>query len=81
MREIHLGSETYGALFARLCEAVRHLGGSISEAERIVGGSQEIVKYRIELPSGTLEAESETYAGLVLRGADELVVEISRRVL
>jgi hypothetical protein len=81
MREVLLGSETDDALFERLCTAVRSLGGSMSDSEWVLGGSQEITTYMIVLPAGTLEAVAETYIGLSLRGPDELVNSLSSRVL
>ena len=80
MHEILLGSETDGALFERLSEAIHLLHGTISDAEWVLGGSQEITKYKIVLPSGVLEAVAETYIGLTLRGSRELVEALAGKV-
>ena len=81
MRKVLLGSETDDELFQRLSDAVRNLGGSIFQSAWVVGGSQEIVKYTIQLPAGSLEAERETYVGLSLFGPDALVLEVSSHVI
>jgi hypothetical protein len=75
--EIRLGDEYDSALLARLEAAVVARGGSFSESSWGVGGSQEIITYAIGLPSGKLEAISETYIGLILRGSSELVQELA----
>jgi hypothetical protein len=78
--EILLGDEHDSALLAHLQAAVVARGGTFSESSYGVGGSQEVITYTIKLPSGTLEAISETYIGLVLRGSYELVRELSLAV-
>jgi len=80
MRQVLLGSETDDALFHRLNATVRALGGSMSDSEWVLGGSQEIMIYRILLPGGTLEAVAETYVGLCLRGPDSLVTILSNHI-
>ena len=76
-----LGSEADSALFERLCVVVHSLGGSISETEWGLGGSQVVATYAIVLPDGTLEAVTETYVGLSLRGTNEPVKRLSSLVL
>lgn len=81
MTEIVLGSEHDDALFARLVAEVAALGGSITEKEWILGGSQEMAVFQIAVPDGEIEAVAETYVGLSLRGTTSLVEQIARRVL
>jgi hypothetical protein len=73
MKQVTLSSEVDSELWEKLCAVVELLGGSIHELHWAMGGSQEIIKYRIDLPSGSLEATSETYVGLSLQGPDDLV--------
>ncbi|MDT9002486.1 hypothetical protein RQP53_24655 [Paucibacter sp. APW11] len=80
MRKIVLGSECDDALFAKLCAVIESLGGSVADAEWVLGGSQELTRFAIKLPNGTLEAISETYIGLLLRGEDDLVLAVSSLV-
>lgn len=42
-----------------------------------VGGSQEIYRYQIRLPTGVIEATAETYMGLVIHGPPALVQQIA----
>lgn len=73
MIEIVLGPEWDDDLLTRLRVETEAMGGSFSRGEWTVAGSQERTVYRIALPGAELEAEAETYVGLVLRG-DELAV-------
>lgn len=82
MKEIVLGSEYDDDLFFRLVAEVEALGGSITDSEWTVGGSQEITVFQIALPDGNLEAVAETYVGLSLRGTPAALVEqVAGRVL
>lgn len=81
MSEIVLGSEYDDALFARLVEEVEALGGSITDKEWTLGGSQETTVFQISLPDGNIEAVAETYVGLSLRGTTSLVAQLARRVM
>lgn len=81
MTEIVLGSEYDDALFARLAAEVDALGGSITDKEWTLGGSQEMTVFQIKLPDGEIEAVAETYVGLSLRGTTSLVEQLARRVV
>ena len=81
MTEIVIGSECDYALFGRLVAEVKALGGSIIDKEWTLGGSQEITVFQITLPDGQIEAVTETYIGLSLRGTTSLVEPIARRVM
>ena len=80
MTEILLGSEYDDELFYRLVAEVEGMGGSITDKEWVLGGSHEITTFEILLPEGTLEAVSETYVGLSLRGTSPLVESLALRV-
>ena len=80
MPRVILGSETDDALFARLAQVVAELGGTMTDREWVLGGSQEITRYTIALPSGSVEATAETYVGLSLSGNEALVREIESRI-
>ncbi|MDP3654221.1 MAG: hypothetical protein Q8R67_21330 [Rhodoferax sp.] len=81
MHTINLGPETDDDLFERLRTAIIDLGGSITDSEWVLGGSQEITTYKIVLPTGTLEAVAETYVGLSLQGDETLVSSLAQRVM
>jgi hypothetical protein len=81
MTEIVLGDEYDDALFARLAAEVAALGGSITDKEWTLGGSQEVTVFQIALPGGNIEAVAETYVGLSLRGTTSLVEQLARRVM
>ena len=78
--EIELGPEWDSALLARLRATIIAAGGTMTESSWGVGGSQEVGEFQIQLPSGSLEAMSETYMGLTLRGPAQLVQEIANAV-
>ena len=77
MHLLLLGDEYDDALFARLCNAVERLGGSIKDREWVLGGSQEVATFEIELPDGRLQAIAETYVGLSLNGPEALVARVA----
>ncbi|MDY0747751.1 hypothetical protein SNE35_24825 [Paucibacter sp. R3-3] len=81
MTEIMLGSEYDDALFARLAVEIEALGGSITDKEWTLGGSQEMTVFQIKFPDGEIEAVAETYVGLSLRGSAFLVEQLARRVM
>lgn len=81
MTEIVLGSEYDDTLFARLVAEIEALGGSITDKEWALGGSQEMTVFQINLPDGKIEAIAETYIGLSLRGTASLVEQLARRVM
>ncbi|MDO8178975.1 MAG: hypothetical protein Q7T62_12085 [Undibacterium sp.] len=81
MIEFPLGSETDDELFRRLKAEVLAMGGTIREKDWAVGGSQEVITYAISLPQGEIEAISETYVGLSLRGEESVVSILLQRVL
>jgi len=81
MFNILLGSEADDDLFDRLLVAVKDLGGSIVDAEWRLGGSQELTRYIITLPTGNLEALAETYIGLTLCGNSDLVRLLASKVV
>lgn len=81
MTEIVLGDKYDDALFARLAAEVAALGGSITEKEWNLGGSQEVTVFQIVLPDGSIEAIAETYVGLSLRGVTALVDQLAHRVM
>jgi hypothetical protein len=81
MTEIVLGSEDDDALFSRLVAEIEALGGSITDKEWVLGGSQEMTVFQINLPDGEIEAVAETYVGLSLRGATSLVEQLASRVM
>jgi hypothetical protein len=81
MTEIVLGDEYDDALFARLVAEVAALGGSITDKEWTLDGSQEMTVFQIALPDGQVEAVAETYVGLSLRGTTSLVEQLARRVM
>lgn len=78
--EVRLGDEHDDALLARVRAAVLAAGGQISRPDWGVGGSQEIVTYRVTLPEGSLRLTAETYLGLSLSGPSILVQALQRRV-
>lgn len=75
-----IGDETDDALRERLGRAVAQLGGRIEPIDTVVAGSQEITRFRITLPGGTVELTAETYVGLSLHG-DEALVDTLRALL
>lgn len=79
MCTINLGPETDDDLFGRLRTTIIDLGGSITDSELVLGGSQEVTRYKIVLPAGTLEAVAETYMGLSLVGDEALVSQLAQR--
>lgn len=81
MTEIMLGNEYDDDLFERLVAEVAALGGSITDKEWTLGGSQEMTIFEIALPDGNIEAVAETYVGLSLRGTSSLVERLARRVM
>lgn len=81
MIEVLIGDEADDALFEKLSAAVCSLGGSIKNSDWALGGSQEIITYKIALPQGNLEAVAETYIGLSLRGSEELVSMLAKSVM
>ena len=81
MTEVVLGDEYDDALFERLVAEVSALGGSITDKEWNLGGSQEKTVFEISLPDGNIEAVTETYVGLSLRGTPLLVERLARRVM
>jgi hypothetical protein len=80
MIEIVLGPEWDDDLLARLRVETEAMGGSLSQSGWTVAGSQERTVYRIALPGAELEAEAETYVGLVLRGDEPTVRSLANRV-
>jgi hypothetical protein len=78
--EVRLGDEHDDALLARVRAAVLAAGGQISRPDWGVGGSQEIVTYRVTLPEGSLRLTAETYLGLSLSGPLALVQALERRL-
>lgn len=80
MYTIKLGSETDDDLFERLCTTIKHLGGSIAQSDWMLGGSQEVITYKIVLSTGILEAVTETYMGLSLVGDEALVAHLAQQV-
>lgn len=80
MVNILLGSEDDDDLFDRLLVVVKDMGGSIVDTEWVLGGSQELTRYSITLPSGNLEAMAETYIGLTLCGHSDLVRLLASKV-
>jgi hypothetical protein len=80
MTEIVLGSEDDDALFSRLVAEIEALGGSITDKEWVLGGSQEMTVFQINLPDGEIEAVAETYVGLSLCGATSLVEQLASRL-
>jgi len=78
MHQFLLGDEHDDALIERLCKAVARLGGSIKDREWVVGGSQEVTMFEIELPDGRLQAVAETYVGLSLSGPESLVARVAQ---
>ncbi len=81
MVEVQLGSETDEGLLQALACCVVSRGGTIREAQRGIGGSQELVVYEIRLPGAVLEAVSETYMGLSLRGPADAVTSLAQQVV
>jgi hypothetical protein len=78
--EIELGPEWDSELLSRLHSVVTAEGGTMMELPWGVGGSQEVCSYRIQLPTGVVEATAETYMGLVIRGPLTLVQRIAHAV-
>lgn len=68
-------------MFDRLAAEIEALGGSITDKEWTLGGSQEMTVYQIKLPKGEIEAVAETYIGLSLRGTPSLVEQLALRVM
>ncbi|KQY90759.1 hypothetical protein [Pelomonas sp. Root1444] len=68
-------------MFARLAAEIEALGGSITDKEWTLGGSQEMTVFQIKLPDGEIEAVAETYVGLSLRGTTSLMEQLARRVM
>ncbi|NJA08199.1 hypothetical protein HC024_21050 [Methylococcaceae bacterium WWC4] len=81
MVEVQLGSETDEVLLQALARCVVGRGGTIREVQAGVGGSQEIVVFEIRLNGAILEAISETYMGLSLRGPADAVTSLAQEVV
>ncbi len=75
-KEINLGPEWDEQLLARLRTAVIEFGGTMTEQSWLVGGSQEICSYNIELAGEQIVATAETYVGLSIRGPAHLIEKL-----
>jgi hypothetical protein len=75
-KAINLGPEWDEQLLARLRIAVVELGGTMTEQSWLVGGSQEVCSYNIELAGEQIIATAETYVGLSIRGPAHLVEKL-----
>ncbi|WP_432723204.1 hypothetical protein R0381_001239 [Jeongeupia wiesaeckerbachi] len=81
MINVVLGDEYDESLVMRLENEVRALGGSIDKSDWTLGGSQEVIRYKITIPGGHLEAVFETYVGLSLHGNEHLVMALAKRIV
>ena len=79
-RIAHLGAEHDQALRRRLLEALQALGAIRRDHAWGVAGSQEVEEAVFEVRGQRVLVCAETYAGLTITGADELVAEILSRI-
>jgi hypothetical protein len=73
-----VGPEHDEKIFQRLGAALRALDFGLGEEWRAVAGSQDVSHWELHSPAGSLVIESETYVGLSVRGAAELVQRLRR---
>ena len=78
--ERNLGPEYDSKLITRLGNAVRSLGGTMKEISWGVAGSQEIIRYKINLPGARVTAVGETHMGLIVRGPRKVVDKLATMV-
>lgn len=77
-----LGDEFDEGLRQRLMDVLRKLGALQSGgSNRFVGGSQELEKLEVTIDGRSLHVEAETYIGLSISGADDLVERVRQLVL
>ena len=79
-KTVNLGKE----YDAQLREALRHtlleLGAIVTDKSWGVGGSQEVETLQVSLAGGTLSVDAETYVGLSITGAPDLVDRVAALV-
>ena len=71
-----IGAEHDAALLERLGRALRSLGYDLETRWSGLGGSQQVSRWELIGPKGVLVVEAETYIGLQVTGAHELVSEL-----
>lgn len=68
-----VGPEYDEQLFRRLGAVLKSMGFNLDSKWDGIGGSQDIFHWELKSPDGSLVIESETYMGLSVEGAAELV--------
>ena len=77
-KTIILGPEYDQELRKRLFEVLSSLGATIDRSVWGIGGSQEIMEIDAIVSGAILHVEAETYIGLSIHGAEELVNHIAK---
>jgi len=76
-----LGDEYDDAVRARLMEVLRRMGAiAMGEARWSLAGSQQVEELDVDIDGRALRVEAETYVGLSIRGALDLVDGIQREM-
>jgi hypothetical protein len=79
-KTICLGDEYDERLREVLMLVLREMGALVDERARGVGGSQELETVKVAIGEQAVEIEAETYVGLSVKGEQNLVEEIAKRV-
>jgi hypothetical protein len=79
-KTVILGPEYDQELRSRLGNVLSSLGAIIDDSSWGVGGSQEIMELEATISGTTLHIEAETYIGLSISGAEEIVDRIAALV-
>jgi hypothetical protein len=75
-----LGPEYHRPTREALRAVLEELGASTAQREWGIGGSQEVETIVAKVGKEEVTIESETYVGLTVSGAEELVITIAERV-
>lgn len=74
-----LGDEFDDGLRVKLLEALRQLGAiTTNPASKVLAGSQELEELDVQVDGELLHIEAETYIGLSISGASELVQQVQK---
>jgi hypothetical protein len=74
-----VGPECDEQLFRRLGAVLKSMGFNLDSKWDGIGGSQDISHWELSSPDGLLVIESETYVGLSVEGAAELVQRVRQQ--
>jgi hypothetical protein len=74
-----VGPEHDEQLFRRLGTVLKSMGFNLDSKWDGISGSQDISHWELKSPDGSLFIESETYVGLSVEGAAELVHRIRQQ--